>query len=83
MSGTAANLVCLRHPKYDGLESPDLNCKVCCSKFVDRIRADQRKLFDVNGSNLGKAHKEFKPLQVTKIERTEPKRQINFDGSWI
>jgi hypothetical protein len=50
---------------------------------VDRIRADQRKLFDVAGPNLGKAQKEFKPLQVTKIERAEPKRQINFDGSWI
>lgn len=83
MSGTAANLVCLRHPKYDGLESPDLNCKVCCSKFVDRIRADQRKLFDAPGSSLDKAQNEFKPLQVTKIERAEPKRQINFDGSWI
>ncbi len=31
-------IVCLRHPKYDGKDNPELRCKACCSIFVDRIK---------------------------------------------
>ena len=32
-------IVCLRHPKYDGKNNPELRCKACCSIFVNRIKA--------------------------------------------
>jgi len=84
MSRSAANLVCLRHPKYDGVESPDLNCKVCCSKFVDRIRAEQSKLFEVNVKLTNAMNKdEFTPLKAPILDQSASKRHANFDGSWI
>lgn len=85
MSTTAANVVCLRHPKYSGVESPDLNCKVCCSKFVERIRFEQTKLFDVKQPvGLATTHNSaFKPMNLGSSEKTASKRQANFDGAWI
>lgn len=84
MSRSAANIVCLRHPKYNGIDSPDLNCKFCCSKFVERIRSEQAKLFEVNSSiaSPGK-QSDFKPLSSPRGEQASSKRQANFDGIWI
>ena len=33
------NLICLKHPSYDGESSPVLACKTCCSIFIGVIRA--------------------------------------------
>lgn len=35
----AGLVVCIKHPKYDGKESPVLSCKTCCSTFVAAIKA--------------------------------------------
>ncbi|MCX6104838.1 MAG: hypothetical protein NTY08_03295 [Proteobacteria bacterium] len=35
------NLVCIRHPEYDGAASPVLSCKVCCSIFLAEVRSRQ------------------------------------------
>lgn len=35
----AGQLVCIKHPKYDGKESPVLSCKTCCSTFVAALKA--------------------------------------------
>jgi hypothetical protein len=85
MSITAANVVCLRHPKYSGVESPDLNCKVCCSKFVERIRSEQKKLFEVNqpASQASAMRSEFSPMSLSNPDKVSSKRQANFDGAWI
>ena len=84
MSRSAANIVCLRHPKYNGIDSPDLNCKFCCSKFVERIRAEQAKLFEVNTSMASKSRSsDFSPLSAPRAEQSSSKRQANFDGTWI
>lgn len=41
-------LVCMRHPKYDGQENPDLRCKVCCTLFVERIKEiNSKRALDV------------------------------------
>lgn len=42
-------LICLRHPKYTGIGSPDLSCKCCCSMFVNKIRLEQAKQFNNSG----------------------------------
>jgi len=34
-------VVCIRHPKYEGKESPVLSCKTCCSIFIAAIKAKQ------------------------------------------
>jgi hypothetical protein len=85
MSIAATNVVCLRHPKYSGVESPDLNCKVCCSKFVERIRSEQKKLFEVNQptSQASAMRSEFTPMSLSNPDKVSSKRQANFDGAWI
>ena len=35
------NLVCIRHPEYDGVASPVLSCKVCCSILLAEVRSRQ------------------------------------------
>jgi hypothetical protein len=80
------NIVCLRHPRYDGVDSPDLSCKTCCSKFVAKIREDQKNLFEPTwNSEKSQKNRDFKPMNMksepAKAEST--KRTTNFDGSWI
>jgi hypothetical protein len=80
------NIVCLKHPRYDGVASPDLSCKVCCSKFVARIRAEQQKLFEPTwNQNAGEKNAGFTPTDFKSDanKSTSSKRQANFDGSWI
>ncbi len=36
-------IVCMRHPKYDGKQNPELRCKACCTIFVNRIKAINAK----------------------------------------
>jgi hypothetical protein len=85
MAIAATNVVCLRHPKYSGVESPDLNCKVCCSKFVERIRSEQKKLFEANQpvSQASTMRSEFVPMSLSTPDKVSPRRQANFDGAWI
>lgn len=41
-------IVCMRHPKYDGTQNPELRCKACCSIFVNRIKAiNEKRAMDV------------------------------------
>ncbi len=35
------NLVCLRHPRYDGQTPPELSCKICCSMYIQVIKRNQ------------------------------------------
>ena len=30
--------ICIKHPKYNGLESPVLSCSTCCSLYVHAIK---------------------------------------------
>ncbi len=38
-----SKVYCLKHPKYDGKENPELNCASCCSIFVNRIKTINAK----------------------------------------
>ena len=41
-------IVCLRHPKYNGRDNPELRCKTCCSIFVNRIKElNNKRALDV------------------------------------
>lgn len=31
-------LICMRHPKYEGRSPPVLACKTCCTIFVDAVK---------------------------------------------
>jgi hypothetical protein len=43
-------LVCLKHPKYDGSNTPNLLCKACCSIYVEWIKLEtQTKMESING----------------------------------
>jgi hypothetical protein len=33
-----SSLLCLRHPKVDAKNNPELSCKTCCTIFVNAIR---------------------------------------------
>lgn len=46
------NVVCLKHPKYNPTHAPDLSCRVCCEKYVDRIKQTQ-DYFRAQGSFTG------------------------------
>lgn len=35
------NVVCIKHPKYDPAQPPELSCRVCCERYVDRIKQTQ------------------------------------------
>lgn len=35
------NVVCLKHPHYNPVNPPDLSCRPCCEKYVDRIKKTQ------------------------------------------
>ncbi len=35
------NLVCLKHPRYDGRSTPELSCKSCCKIFVGALKHQQ------------------------------------------
>ncbi len=37
----AGSLICIKHPKYDGIEAPDLSCKACCAKYIAQVTASQ------------------------------------------
>lgn len=33
------NVICFRHPEYQGTTTPVLSCKTCCSLFIAAIKA--------------------------------------------
>ena len=37
------NIVCLKHPKYEGGHDPDLSCRTCCIIFMGRVKAEQEE----------------------------------------
>ncbi len=42
-----SNVVCIRHPQYDGKVSPILSCVACCKIFLESIHE-----VDQNGVSL-------------------------------
>lgn len=32
------NVICFRHPSYDGTTSPALTCKTCCGLFLAELK---------------------------------------------
>ena len=36
-------VVCLKHPRYFGETTPDLNCKVCCKKYIQCLKEKYKK----------------------------------------
>lgn len=80
-----SNLVCIRHPQYTGEQNPDLSCKICCSKFVAKIRAEQAMKFERTWTTTGSSHKShnFQPMKANSAEKNSSKRQVTFDGSWV
>jgi hypothetical protein len=85
MSSKVTNIVCLKHPQYDGIESPELACKTCCSKFVGQIRSQQNESFKaLTSSNETYVKNDFTQLKFSQITNEQrSKRTTNFDGSWI
>ena len=78
------NLVCIKHPQYAGDSNPDLSCKICCSKFVARIRAEQASKFETTWTTLSKTTaSDFQPMKVSEPSAKSAKRQANFDSSWV
>lgn len=78
------NLVCIKHPHYIGDSNPDLSCKICCSKFVARIRAEQAAKFETTWSSLSKTSvADFQPMKISEPAAKPAKRQANFDSSWV
>lgn len=83
-SSASGNLVCIKHPQYTGDTNPDLSCKVCCSKFVARIRAEQAAKFETTWSTISKSSKaDFQPMKMSEAASQSSKRKANFDSSWI
>lgn len=37
-----AKVICFKHSYYDGKDSPELSCKVCCSLFINSIREKKK-----------------------------------------
>jgi hypothetical protein len=33
-----SNLVCIKHPKYEGKGTPVLSCKTCCGLYIAEIK---------------------------------------------
>ncbi len=83
MSRSVPNLVCMRHPNYRDTESPDLACKVCCAKFVSRIRAQQEVEFSALNNTVKNTSNDFRPLSAGATKTESEKRHVTFDGSWI
>ena len=83
MSRSVPSLVCMRHPHYRDTDSPDLSCKVCCAKFVARIRAQQDTDFSVLNNTAINSTDNFRPLSAGSKKAESGKRNANFDGSWI
>lgn len=78
------NLVCIKHPHYQGDSNPDLACKTCCAKFVARIRAEQSEKFESTWNTTSlKSNDDFQPLRPSDKQAKTPKRHANFDGSWV
>lgn len=46
------NLVCIRHPQYQGKGSPDLTCKTCCSLYISIVKTRNSTNSAANTSNL-------------------------------
>lgn len=63
------NLVCIRHPKYKGINTPDLMCKQCCSIYVASIKQEQKlyapKPFDAGAWLSGKSKEYYKERDAT------------------
>ncbi len=77
-----SNVVCLKHSHYRGETAPELSCKMCCSMFVARIRADQAA--QLESKNIDISTMKFKPLMDESLAKpaAAPKK-ANFDTSWI
>ena len=67
----STNLVCFRHPDYDGKERPQLSCKACCSIFVHALKervhsgqtaeVDTKKWIDEKRDQAGRQEKSGDP----------------------
>jgi hypothetical protein len=79
------NLVCIKHPHYTGETNPELSCKVCCSKFVARIRAEQAMKFETTWTTSLPATKkaDFQPMKISQPSSKQAKRNANLDSSWL
>jgi hypothetical protein len=84
VSVNASNLVRIKHPHYKGESNPDLSCKICCSKFVAKIRAEQSSKFEATWNTAAKANQtDFQPMSLSNSVSQSSKRKANFDGSWV
>ena len=36
-------VICFRHPYYNGQKKPDLNCSCCCKIFVQQIKEENSR----------------------------------------
>ena len=57
------NIVCIKHPQYQGTQAPVLSCKVCCAKYISVIKQMQtdKKSAEVEATaetlaNAGNSH---------------------------
>lgn len=39
---------CIRHPKYNGKNPPDLRCQTCCSLYLSAVKAADQEEFKAN-----------------------------------
>lgn len=35
------NVVCFSHPEYNPMNPPDLTCRLCCQKYIAKIKENQ------------------------------------------
>lgn len=65
-----SRVVCLKHPKYDGVESPELDCAVCCEVYLQKVRSRNVK--------RNSAATEFVPKTRDAVKATEtPRKRIS------
>jgi hypothetical protein len=88
---TTNKTICMKHPRFDGHQTPDLTCKACCSKFVSRIREEQAVMRSRLPSEAeptaptaqSRDVNHFTPLVAHATNKAAANRQSNFDGSWV
>jgi hypothetical protein len=57
------NLVCLRHPEYNGKNAPNLSCRNCCSIYVEAVK-DEIKSSKTIEAAQDVVHKHIEPKTV-------------------
>lgn len=64
------NVICFRHPGYDGKSSPSLSCKTCCTKFLGELKRKN----NTEGENTTKWLQEKTKMAEDAIKHAKEKK---------